>query len=99
MFGIGIPELIIILVIALIVVGPKKLPDIAKAIGRGLSEFRKASDEVKDFVNVDYESEKHKPPPPYDMIENGDKDKYDDPEKESAKNVDDILKDPPPEKS
>ncbi len=38
------PELMVIAVIALLVVGPKKLPDIAKAVGKGLSEFRKAAD-------------------------------------------------------
>ena len=48
MFGIGMPELLIILVVALIVVGPKKLPDMAKSLGKGLSQFRKAADEIKD---------------------------------------------------
>ena len=47
MFGIGMPELLIILVVALIVVGPKKLPDLAKGLGKGLSEFRRATDEIK----------------------------------------------------
>jgi TatA/E family protein of Tat protein translocase len=43
MFDIGFPELILILVIALIVFGPKKLPEIGSAIGKGLREFRQAS--------------------------------------------------------
>ena len=51
MFGIGMPELLIILVVALIVVGPRKLPDIAKGLGKGLSEFRKATDEIKSQIN------------------------------------------------
>ena len=48
MFGIGLPELIIIAIVALIVVGPKKLPDLARSLGKGLSEFRRAADDVKD---------------------------------------------------
>jgi sec-independent protein translocase protein TatB len=47
MFGIGFPELMLILVIALIVIGPKRLPDVAKALGRGLGEFKRATDEMK----------------------------------------------------
>ncbi len=47
MFGIGMPELLLILAVALIVIGPKKLPDIAKSLGRAMAEFRRASDELK----------------------------------------------------
>ncbi len=47
MFGIGAPELLLILVIALVVIGPEKLPDLARAIGKGVGEFRKATDELK----------------------------------------------------
>jgi TatA/E family protein of Tat protein translocase len=48
MFGIGMPELLLILGLALIVLGPKKLPELAKALGKGMAEFRRATDELKD---------------------------------------------------
>lgn len=50
MFGIGMQELIIIAIIALIVVGPKKLPDLAKTLGKGFSEFCKAADGISDDI-------------------------------------------------
>jgi Tat protein translocase TatB subunit len=53
MFGIGFPELIIIMVIALIVLGPNKLPDIARALGKGIAEFRKATQEMKENLALD----------------------------------------------
>ena len=53
MFGIGFPELILILAIALIVVGPSKLPDLARALGRGMAEFKKATNEIKDSLDLD----------------------------------------------
>jgi Tat protein translocase TatB subunit len=61
MFGIGMQELIIIAIIALLVVGPKKLPDVAKTLGRGFSEFKKAVDGVTDdFKETLKEDEKPK---------------------------------------
>lgn len=50
--NIGIPELIVILVVALLVIGPKKLPDVAQALGRGLAEFKRAMEDVKEDLNV-----------------------------------------------
>lgn len=55
MFGIGGPELILILAIALVVIGPKHLPDLAKALGRGIGEFRKATNELKNTIDQDGE--------------------------------------------
>ena len=55
MFGIVMPELIIIMVIALIVIGPSKLPDLAKALGKGLNEFKKATQDIKESLNVEEE--------------------------------------------
>ncbi|MBU1185344.1 MAG: Sec-independent protein translocase protein TatB [Acidobacteria bacterium] len=51
MFGnIGFPELLAILAIALLVFGPKKLPEVGRSIGRALREFRKTSDEIKERI-------------------------------------------------
>ena len=52
-FGIGPGELIIVLVIALIVVGPGKLPDVGSALGKSIREFRKASADVVEATNLD----------------------------------------------
>jgi len=56
MFGLGAGEILVIAIIALIFIGPKKLPELAKGLGRGIREFQKAKnemlDEVKDVTSV-----------------------------------------------
>ncbi|MDY0212158.1 MAG: twin-arginine translocase TatA/TatE family subunit [Desulfuromonadaceae bacterium] len=53
MFGIGMPELLLIMALALIFIGPKKMPDIARALGRGMREFRNAADDLKRTIDID----------------------------------------------
>jgi sec-independent protein translocase protein TatA/sec-independent protein translocase protein TatB len=53
MFGLGMTEVVLILVLALIVVGPKKLPEVAKGLGKGFAEFKKVMNDFKDAVNID----------------------------------------------
>ena len=53
MFGIGVTELGIILVVALLVFGPKRLPELARTLGRGMGEFRRASHELRQSLALD----------------------------------------------
>lgn len=66
MFGIGMQELIIIMVVALLVLGPSRLPQVARTLGKGMREFRKASDDLRSAMWVDLDEERSKPsmPPP-----------------------------------
>ncbi len=50
MFNIGMQELLLIAAVALLVVGPKRLPDVAKSLGKGLAEFRKTAEGVTDSL-------------------------------------------------
>lgn len=56
MFGIGVPELLLILALSLIIFGPGKLPDVGKAVGKAIGEFRKASKELEQELSLEDKS-------------------------------------------
>jgi TatA/E family protein of Tat protein translocase len=61
MFGnIGFPELLIILAIALLVFGPKKLPEVGRSIGKAVREFRRTSDEIKGKIEEEIQASEFK---------------------------------------
>jgi TatA/E family protein of Tat protein translocase len=64
MFGIGPLELVAILVVALLIFGPAKLPELARTLGRGLAEFRRASTELRQSLTLPPEEQPAKPAPP-----------------------------------
>jgi sec-independent protein translocase protein TatA len=77
MFGsIGMPELIIILTLALIIFGPRKLPELGRSLGKSLGEFKRASNELRNTLDEEIRIEEQRsaervvapPPPPTDPI-------------------------------
>jgi sec-independent protein translocase protein TatA len=61
MFGsIGMPELVIILVVALIIFGPRKLPELGRSLGRSIGEFKKASNELRSTLEEEIRVEEHR---------------------------------------
>lgn len=64
MFGIGFPELILILIVGLIVFGPGKLPEAGRALGKGLREFKKAQSALTAAMNAPEPAPRQQPPAP-----------------------------------
>jgi Tat protein translocase TatB subunit len=68
MFGVGMPEMLVILVVALIVLGPKRLPEVARQLGKAMAEFRRqSSDLMEEFQSqgmLEDETERRKATPP-----------------------------------
>ena len=61
--SIGMPELIIIFVIALIIFGPRKLPELGRSLGKSLAEFKRASNELRSTLEEEIRLEEQKPEP------------------------------------
>ncbi|RLB75539.1 MAG: twin-arginine translocase subunit TatB, partial [Deltaproteobacteria bacterium] len=57
MFGIGMTEMVLIAALALIILGPKKLPDLARSLGKGFAEFKRATNELKSTIDLEIKAE------------------------------------------
>ncbi len=63
MFGLGMPEILLILAIALIVIGPQKLPELAKTLGRAMGEFKRSAQDLKRAIDIESTVNDPVPPP------------------------------------
>ena len=59
--SLGMPELIVIFVIALIIFGPRKLPELGRSLGRGIAEFKKATNEMQRSLDEEIRAEQERP--------------------------------------
>jgi len=90
MFGVGTSELLIIFLVALLVIGPSKLPEVARALGKALAEFRKVSTDVKRQIDLEVQLadlEKTTPPQNKDNSEANEI---------NSKNIEEKREDTPP---
>ena len=63
MFGLGMPEILLILAIALIVIGPQKLPEVAKMLGKAMGEFKRSAQDLKDSIDIETTVKEANPKP------------------------------------
>ncbi len=69
MFGLGFGEIVIVLILALVLLGPQRLPDVAKQLGKALRDFRRATDDLKEQFETELYSEPARTPPRPALVE------------------------------